>query len=269
MRRSLILVLAVVAFALVPASAASGVETCLLAPSCPGFPPLAATFGASVSPSKLPRNDYVPVIANIFGKVSTSDDTHPPALREAVVDIDKDIRVRVNGLPVCSAHIDVRDDGRRLEEACRSSLIGRGKARFEIAFPEHEPIKITSPLFVLNDGKKNGDVTLGIVTSVTVPAPTAIVTAVTITRKGSGIHAVAKIPVIAGGDGSLLGFNFKLGKTYSYKGKKVGYFEAKCPDDVFKLNFPELLFRNEAHTPGVEATTSLKGNQTVPCTRAG
>jgi hypothetical protein len=268
MRRSLILVLAGGAFALVPASAASGVATCLLAPSCPGFPPLTATFGAGVSPSKLPRSDYVPITASVFGKVATNG-THPSALREAVVDIDKDIRVRVNGLPVCGAHIDIREDGRRLEKVCRSSLIGRGKARFEIAFPEQEPIKITSPLFVLNGGKKNGEVTLGIVTSVTVPAPTAIVITVTITRKGSGIHSVAKIPVIAGGSGSVLGFNFKLGKTYSYKGKKVGYFEAKCPDGVFKLSFPELLFRNEAHTPGVEAATVLKGSQTVPCTPYG
>jgi hypothetical protein len=30
------------------------------------------------------------------------------------------------------------------------------------------------------------------------------------------IHTVSKIPVIAGGSGSLIGFNFKLGRTYEY-----------------------------------------------------
>ena len=91
----------------------------------------------------------------------------------------------------------------------------------------------------------------------------------TITRKGSGLRSVAKVPVIAGGSGSLLGFNFKLGKTFSYKGKKVGYLEARCPDSVFKVNFPELLFRNETHKPGVEATTAFKGSQAIPCTPNG
>jgi hypothetical protein len=102
-----------------------------------------------------------------------------------------------------------------------------------------------------------------------VPAPTVIVTTVTISRKGKGLHAVAKVPVIAGGSGSLIDFNFRIGRTYTYQGRKVGYFEAKCPDGVFNISFPELLFRNEAHMPGLEPTTTLKGGVTVPCTPYG
>lgn len=253
--------------ALVTATAASPVS-CPLS-SCPGFPILVPVFGARVSPNKLPKNDYVPIIANVFGKVATSDGTHPPALREAVVDIDKDIRVHVKGFPVCSAHIGVRDDGTMLERLCRSSLIGRGRAQLEIAFPEVEPIKFTRPLFVLNRGEESGEITLAIVTSVTVPAPATIVTTVTITRKGGGVHAVAKVPVVAGGDGSLLGFNFKLGKTYEYKGRTLGYLEGRCPDSVFKLDVPSLVFKNEAHTPGQEASSNLKGKLAVPCTPKG
>ncbi|HMJ71814.1 MAG TPA: hypothetical protein VK471_00460 [Solirubrobacterales bacterium] len=272
MRRGLILVLAMVAAILVTATDANTVS-CTLS-SCPGPRELVATFGGTVSPGKLPRNDYVPVNANVFGRIATTDGTHPSALREAVVDIDKDIGVRVKRLPVCLSgpHYDIRepDGGRsKIEKTCPGALIGRGEAQFEIAFPEQEPIKVTSPLLVINGGEKGGEVTLLIHTFISVPAPTAIVTTVTITRKGSGIHAVAKVPVIAGGSGSLIGFNFKLGKTYSYEGKKVGYFEAKCPDGVFKINFPELLFENEAHTPGVAAATGLKGSQTVPCTPYG
>jgi hypothetical protein len=273
MPRSLILVLAVVAFALALASSASGVAVCLLAPSCPGFPPLTATFGTGVSPSKLPRNGYAPVTVSVFGKVTTNG-THPSALREAVVDIDKDIRVRAKGLPVCPSgpHRDIRepDGGRsKIEKTCPGAIIGRGKAQFEIAFPEQKPIKVTSPLLVINGGEKGGEVTLLIHTFITVPAPTAIVTTVTITRKGTGIHTVAKIPVIAGGSGSLLGFNLELEKTYSYKGKEVGYFEARCPDGVFKVNVPSLVFKNEAHTPGQESAFNLKGSQTVPCSPYG
>ena len=122
------------------------------------------------------------------------------------------------------------------------------------------------PLLVFNGGERGGRVTLLIHTFITVPQPTAIIAAVTITREGRGLHAVAKVPVVASGYGSLLDFDFKLGKTYEYKGRRLGYLEAKCPDGTFKLSFPELLFKNEAHTPGVAAATVLKGSQTVPCT---
>lgn len=269
MRRGLILVLAMVVDILVAATAASAMS-CTLS-SCPGFPPLAATFDTSVSPRKLPRNDYVPVTVNIFGKVATKDDTHPPALREAIVDIDKDVKVNVRGYPVCPTgpQYDIRKPEGWIEKVCPDAIIGRGEAQFEIAFPEQEPIKVPSPLLVINGGEKSGKVTLLIYTFITVPAPTAIVTMVTIARKVRGIHAVAKVPVIAGGNGSLVGFSFKLGKTYSYKGKKVGYFEAKCPDGVFKVNVPSLIFKNEAHTPGQESAFNLRGSQMVPCTPYG
>jgi len=269
MRKSLILVLAVVVAALGLVAGASAVETCLRM-SCSGLPTLVPTFGGSVSPKTLPRHEYVPVAASVFGKIKTSDGTHPSALREMVIDIDKDMRINAEGYPTCEG--GGRDIGRNPQavlRACSDAVLGRGQGDFEIAFPEQAPIKVSSPLIVFNGGEKGGEVTLYIHAFLTVPAPTAIVTAVTITRKGSGIDAVAKIPVIAGGSGSVLDFSFKLAKTYAYKGKGVGFLEAKCPDEVFRVSVPTLLFKNEAHTPAVGATTVLKGSFAVPCTPQG
>src|SRR5262249_15537372 len=148
-------------------------------------------------------------------------------------------------------------------------ILGEGKADAEIAFPEQKPIEVPSPLIVFNGGEKGGKVTLLIHTFITVPVPAAIVTTVTIKRVGTGISAIAKIPVIAGGSGSALDFNFKVGKTYTYKGKKVGYGEAKCPDGVFKVKISKALFKNEAHEPGAAPETNLKGSLAVPCTPKG
>jgi hypothetical protein len=142
-------------------------------------------------------------------------------------------------------------------------------AHAEIAFPEQNPIKVASPITVFNGGEKGGKVTLLIHTFLTVPVPAAIVTTVTIQKKGSGLHSIAKVPVIAGGSGSALDFKFKLGRTYSYKGKKVGYLEARCPDGVFNVSTPKTVFKNEAHTPGVPAATILKGSLAIPCTPKG
>jgi hypothetical protein len=230
---------------------------------------LVVTFGGEGSPQKLPRNEYIPASTTILGKISTDDGTHPSALREAVVDIDKDVKINVKGLPVCKAgQLEARNTQGALK-VCGDTEIGSGIAHAEIAFPEQPPIKVASPLKIFNGGESGGKVKLLIHSFITVPVPAAIVTDVTVTRKGSGVHSVAKIPVIAGGSGSAIDFRFKIGKTYSYKGKKVGYGEAKCPDGVFKATVSKLLFKNEAQVPGAPATTQMKGSFTVPCTPKG
>jgi hypothetical protein len=230
---------------------------------------LVVTFGGSASPKALPKTKYAPMTANVFGKITTNDGTHPSAFREAIVDFDKDIKVNVKGFPVCKAgQLEARDTKAALK-VCGSTVLGKGSADAEIAFPEQRPIKVHSPLTIFNGGEKGGKVTLLIHTFITVPAPTAIVTTVTISRKGAGLHTISKIPQIAGGSGSAIDFNFNLGKTYTYKGKKVSYLEGKCPDGVFKVNASKVVFKNEAQTPGVAASTVLKGGLSVPCTPKG
>jgi hypothetical protein len=230
---------------------------------------LVVTFGSSASPNKLPRNEYAPATTTIFGKIKTDDGTHPPALREVILDIDKDVKLNVKGLSICKPGQLEAQNTKGALRACGDAEIGSGDAHAEIAFPEQSPIKVASPLKVFNGGERGGKIKLLIHTFITVPVPAAIVTDVTITRKGSGFHAVARIPVIAGGSGSAIDFKFKTGRTYSYKGQKVGYGEGKCPDGVFKVAVQKMLFKNEAQIPGVPATTQVKGSVAVPCTPKG
>jgi hypothetical protein len=264
MRRKLMLALALGAvLSLGVAAIASAVSTTLRAGN------LVVTFGGTISPKQLPKSKYVPITSNIFGKISTTDGTHPSAFRETEFDIDKDVKVNVKGYPSCKGgQLEARDTKAALK-ACGNSVLGKGSADVEIAFPEQKPIKVHSPLTIFNGGEKGGKITLYFHIFITVPAPTAVVTTVTITRKGSGIHSVAKVPVVAGGSGSGLDFSFQIGKTFSYKGKKVGYLEARCPDGVFKATVNKVLFKNEANTPGVAAQTLLKGSLAVPCTPKG
>jgi hypothetical protein len=231
---------------------------------------LVLTFGGSTSPKKLPRTTYTPIASTVFGKIATSDGTHPSAFRETTVDIDKDVKVNVKGYPSCTeGKLTARNTAAALK-ICGNAVVGKGIAHAEIAFPEQPPLPVASPITIFNGGEEGGKVTLLIHTFITVPVPAAIVTKVTIARKGSGLHTIAKIPVIAGGSGSVRDFNFKLGKTYSYKGKKVGYVEARCPDGVFKVNVPSTVFKNEAKQPGAAAQTVLKDVKlAIPCTPKG
>jgi hypothetical protein len=264
MRRKLMLALALAAALSVGVVAvANAVQITLRAGN------VVTTFGGSTSPKAMPKHTYAPVKTNIFGKISTANGNHPPALREVEFDIDKDVKINVKGLPACKpGQLEARDTNAALK-VCGSAVIGKGEAHVEIAFPEQKPLLVKSPLTVFNGGEKGGKVKLLIHIFITVPVPAAVVTDVTITRKGTGIHSVAKVPVVAGGSGSTLDFKFTVGKTFSYKGKKVGYGEARCPDGVFKANVKKVLFKNEAHTAGEAAQTSLKGALAVPCTGKG
>jgi hypothetical protein len=230
---------------------------------------LVTTFGGTTSPKALPKTKYAPVTTTLFGKIKTTDGSHPSALREAQVNIAKNVKVNVKGFPVCKSSKLQATSTAAAKKACGDAILGQGSADAQIAFPEQKPITVPSPLLVFNGGEKGGKVTLLIHTFITVPVPAAIVTTVTIKRSGTGVKSVSKIPQIVGGSGSVLDFKFKLGKTYSYKGKKVGYFEAKCPTGAFKVSIPKILFKNEAHEPGVAATTVMKGNLAVPCTPKG
>jgi len=226
-------------------------------------------FGGGIHQKTLPKHKFAAFKHTIVGTIETTDGTHPSAFRELVLDVDKDAKINTKGFPVCRAgQLEARDT-KSAKRVCGRTIIGQGMATAEIAFPEQAPIKVFSPLLVFNGGESGGKVTVLIHTFITVPAPAAIVTTVTVQRKGTGVHVIAKIPVIAGGSGSALSFRFTLGKTYRYKHKQVGYFEARCPDGVFKVRSRKALFRNEARTPGVPAQTVLKGGLGVPCIGKG
>jgi hypothetical protein len=219
-------------------------------------------------PKKLPKREMAPVAIKLWGKVSTSDGTHPSALREATIDFDRNLVISAKGLPVChSGHRDLieRDS---IPKACDNSIIGGGKADFELAFPEAPLILNPSKLTVYNGGVKGGVATLYVVAPINMPVPRTIVTRVEIERIHEGrygLHAVAKIPVIAGGSGSLLDFRLKIKRLFNYRGSQKSYAMARCPNRQLNSQI-SALFKNEAHEPGVAPTTLIKGAVVSPCT---
>lgn len=222
-----------------------------------------------VTPKALPKKKMAPVTVNVRGQISSASGGHPAAFREAVIDFDKNGSVNTTGLPVCKGgELEARDT-KAAKRVCGKSVVGSGSGNIQISFPEQKPLPVTAPITVFSGGQKGGKITLYIHTFITVPVPSAVVTTVTIQKKGQGLHTISKIPVIAGGSGSVLDFRFKVGKKYNYKGKKMSYLEAKCPDGVFKVNSPKAIFKNEARIPGVSAQTVLKGGLAVPCTPKG
>jgi hypothetical protein len=191
------------------------------------------TADGGFSPKTLPKKTLAPIALTAEGKIETLDGTHPPALREVLLETDKNGAINVKGYPICKSGQLQSQNTKNAKAICRKAIIGEGKTAFEILFEESKPVKVKSDLIVFNGGFKGGTTTLFIHAYITVPVPAAVVTTVKIKKinKGRyGLYSVAKIPKIAGGSGSVTSFKLKVDKKFTYRGKKVSVLTAKCPD---------------------------------------
>jgi hypothetical protein len=199
---------------------------------------LEVTVNGGFTPTAVSKTKLTPITANFEGKLKTLDGTHPPALKEVVIEADKNTGIDVKGYPTCTAANLQSQDSTHAKAICKDSILGTGNTNVEIEFPEQAPIPVKSPLTLFNGGEKGGVITLFVHAYITVPTPAAIVTTVKVTKIHNGrygLKSVASVPKIAGGSGSVTSFSLKVGKQFNYKGKKVSFISAKCPDG--KLQF--------------------------------
>lgn len=237
----------------------------VISSECPSR--FAFNLDARVSPQSLPKKKLAPVGVSILGRVGARDGVHPPALREMVLKVDKDVDFAVRGLPICEGGLrpPIRRPPGYLRRKCRNAIVGTGNATIEIAFPEQSSIKETSPITIFNGGGSAHRAKLVIHTFIKVPVPAAIVTQVNLRKRGTGIHAVAKIPVIAGGASSFISFRFNLRRFFNYRGQRESFLSARCPDGRFRVSILKAVFRNEANAPSVAPRSALNDNLIVPC----
>ena len=102
-----------------------------------------------------------------------------------------------------------------------------------VAFAENTPINVPSRLLVFKGGESDGTTTLLIHSYFANPISSSIVIPVTIAnhRRGPfGTRAVAKVPQIAGGAGSIVGFDFRIFKSVEIDGGRLNPISAICRD---------------------------------------
>lgn len=186
---------------------------------------LEVTYNGGFSPTTLSKKKLTPITFNASGSIKTLDGSHPPALKEAIIETDKNGTISTKGIPVCkSGQLQARDTNAAMK-VCGKSLIGTGTTTVEVQFPEQNPVKVKSKLLVLNGGTAGGKTTLFIHAYFSAPVTGAIVTTVKIKKVHNGrygLKSVATIPKIANGAGSVESFNLTINKK--------GVLMAKCPD---------------------------------------
>jgi hypothetical protein len=217
---------------------------------------------SSVSPKALPKKALAPIAFTLGASVSTKDGRHPPAADTFWGEVDRNSAVNSKGLAVCrQGQLEARTTA-AAKAACKKALIGQGFAEAEVEFPESAPFDARGPLLVFNGGQKGGKTLILAHVYANVPAPTAFVTKVNVSKVNNGKYGLrfeSQIPVVAGGAGPLTEFSVRLRKSFTYRGKQQSYLLAKCPIGR--------LFGQGAVT--FTDGTRLKGTAALPCTPKG
>ncbi|MGE5280852.1 MAG: hypothetical protein ACM3N0_00760 [Chloroflexota bacterium] len=214
------------------------------------------------SPTKLPRKKLAPIQLNISGKINTLDGSRPPALKEVIVETDKNGTINAKGLPTCTlGKLKARETAAALK-ACKAALVGKGKTDVEVQFPESPPFIAHSKLLAFNGGVRGGKTTILIHAYLKNPVSAAVLTTVTVTKIHHGRYgtkSVAKVPLIVNGYGSPTSFELNFFRMFKYRGKTQSYLLAKCTDGKLKAHAVSI-FREGP---------SMTGNFSRPCTPKG
>jgi hypothetical protein len=194
---------------------------------------LELTANGSFTPTALPKNKLAPITLNVSGKIRTLNGDHAPAVKEVVIETDKNGAINAKGLATCASGQLQAQTTAKAKAACKNALIGEGNTSVEVEFPEQNPFIAKSKLLAFNGGVKGGKTTVYLHAYLSSPVSAAVVTAVKVSKVHNGrygLKTVAMVPKIAGGYGSPISFNLKVSRAFTYKGKKQSYLLAKCPD---------------------------------------
>ena len=196
---------------------------------------LELTADGGFSPKGLSKTKQTPISLTAAGEVKEADGSHPPAIREVIIEADKAGEVHTKGIPTCTSGQLQATETSAAEKACGKALIGKGTATAEVALPEQRPINVNSKVLVFNGGEKGGKTTIFIHAYFSSPVSGAIVTTGTITKHKNGPFGtlgVFKIPQITGGSGSITKFNLEIFKNVAGKNP----ISATCPNGKLKVH---------------------------------
>jgi hypothetical protein len=198
-------------------------------------------FSGDFSPRSLPRDHLAPVTIDVQGAISTTDGSHPPAVRRIEIALNRHGRLYTQGLPSCTGAQLQSTSTEAALERCRPALVGRGHFGAEVEFASPQPVPATGTMLAFY-GKSNGRRAVLLHLYITTPVRTTFVLPLTISQRSKGLFGTvlsARIPTLAGGLGSVTQIDLTIGREYSYRGRTHSFISASCPAPA---GFPGAVF---------------------------
>jgi hypothetical protein len=201
---------------------------------------LRISFGGGFAPRSLPRDRFAPVRVGIEGTISTTDGSHPPALRRFEVALNRDGRLSTRGLPVCTGPALQSTTTEAALARCRPALVGHGSFKADLQATEATtPAHGTILVFNTRIGGRPG---LLLHFYGTVPVRATFVLPLLIEHDSTGPFGTVlatRIETLAGGAGSITEIDLSIGREYTYHGRRYSFISASC---AAPAGFPGAVF---------------------------
>jgi hypothetical protein len=187
------------------------------------------SFDGGFTPRALPREQPAPVTIKFESSISTSDGEQPPPLQSLEIALNSQGLLSTRGLPVCTSAALQSTTTKSALARCHGALVGHGS--FGAALDSTQArIPAAGKILVFN-GRQDGKPALFLHLYGTVPVRATFVLALTIEHRSKGqlgTVLTTKIPVLAGGLGSITELGLTIGRRYEFDGRRRSFLSASC-----------------------------------------
>ena len=186
-------------------------------------------------PQSLPKRSYAPIEFHGRIDISSKDGFPVPALRQALIDFDRDGRLTVAGLPTCAPESVAQASSAEARRTCRGAIVGRGEIEILIQVLEAGSQYETAPLTIFN-GPRLGRLPTAILHARLAGQTHAIVVPIEKRRGDFRYRARLDVPPLAGGWGRITHLDVEIGRRYRAGGEPRSYVSARCSDNVLQTH---------------------------------
>jgi hypothetical protein len=211
-------------------------------------------FHAGFTPQALPRERAAPIAVEVDGKISTTDGSRLPALRQLRVELNSAGRIEGRGLPACRASALQSTSSSLALEHCGPAQVGDGSFEAQLQF-SGRPIPVDGRALVFN-GVVGGREGMLIHIYIARPVRLTLVIPLKISRREGqfGTVLTTDVPKLAGGFGSITELRLRIERRFTYRGQRRSYLSAAC---AAPAGFPGAVF------PFARGTFIFTGGRTM------
>ena len=220
--------------------------------------PIRVAVSGGLAPTRLPRAGAAPVNVTVGGLISSTDPSSPPQLRRVSFAFNRAGRLDTEGLPRCRLSDIDPSSTRQALAACRGALVGEGRFAAAVRLPEQSPFPSDGKVLAFN-GVLHGKPVVFAHIYGTKPVPTSVVLVLRVhhSRGAFGTRMDASLAGLTGEWGYVRSITLRLGRKFSYQGRRRSYLSAGCPAPK---GFPGAVF------PLARASFSFAGGKTLSAT---
>ncbi len=213
-------------------------------------------FLARFMPTTLPRETPAPITVEVGGKISTTDGSHPPALRNLRVELNSTGRIESTGLPGCEPSLLQSTDSTAAIARCGPAKVGDGTFQAQLRLGG-KPLLVTGRALVFN-ATVAGRPGMLIHIYIAEPVRVTFVIPLRISHQSGefGTVLTAHVPTVVGGLGSVTDLRLRIGRQYQYRGTRRTYLSAEC---AAPAGFPGAPFSFARGTFGFEGGRTGSG----------